>query len=136
MPINDINDPRPSNQPRRIDLPVESEQEKVTVAIVNIAYHRPRITSEKLLHFQNSMNSHLKAEGNIEQITRSRTPMKGIIEIERKLPSEQGRIKFSYQSLKRARLRDKFPSLNVIQTGSENGRSTCTTVRPKMYRVK
>ena len=106
----------------------ESEQEKVTVAIVNVGNHRPRITTEKLLHFQNSMNSHLTAERNIEQITRSRTPMKGIIELERKLPSEQGRIKFSYQSLKRARLRDKFPSLNVIQTG--------TTVRPKMYRVK
>ena len=66
---------------------IESKQEKETVAIVNIANHRPRYISEKLFHFQNSMTCHLKAEGNLEQITRSRTPMKGIMELERKLPS-------------------------------------------------
>ena len=49
--------------------------------------------------------------------------MKGIFAIERKLPSEQRSIKFSYHSLQRARFRDKFPFLNVIQTGSKNGRS-------------
>ena len=56
MPIKAINDPRPIHEPRRIDLPVqrksakrtESEQEKVTVAIENVANHRPRYISEKL----------------------------------------------------------------------------------------
>ena len=50
----------------------KSEQEKVTLASVNIANHRPRTTSEKLLQFETSMNSHLKAERNLEQIRRSR----------------------------------------------------------------
>ena len=49
--------------------------------------------------------------------------MKGIIDLERKLPSEKGSIKFSNQSLERARFRDTFPSLNVIQTGSKYGGS-------------
>ena len=40
-----------------------------------------------------------------------------------KLPSEKRNIKFSCHHLERARLRDKFPSLNVIQTSSKNGRS-------------
>ena len=43
----------------------ESEQEKVTVPIENIANHRPRYTSEKLSQFGPSMNSYLKAEGNL-----------------------------------------------------------------------
>ena len=131
IPIKAINDPRPTHEPRRIDLTVqrksakitESEQEKVTVAIVNIANHRPRYISEKLLHFQNSMNSHLTAERNFEQLKRSRTLVKGILALKRKLPSEKGSIKHSSQSLERARFRDTFPSLNVIQTGSKNGRS-------------
>ena len=59
-------------QSKRKGNGTESEQEKVTIAIVNTADHRQRITSEKLLHFQNSMNSHLKAEGNFEQLKRSR----------------------------------------------------------------
>ena len=32
-------------------------------------------------------------------------------------------IRFSHQSLERAKFRDTCPSLNVIQTGVENGRS-------------
>ena len=36
----------------------ESDKEKVTVAIVNIANHRPRNTSGKLLHFETSRNCH------------------------------------------------------------------------------
>ena len=69
------------------------------------------------------MNSHLTAERNFEHLRRSRTLVKGILALKRKLPSEQGRIKFSHQSLERARFRDTFPSLSVIQTGSKNGRS-------------
>ena len=60
MPINEINDSRPIHQPGIIDEKnrstspkgkgerTESEQEKVTVAIVNVANHRPMYTSEKL----------------------------------------------------------------------------------------
>ena len=82
------------------------------------------------------MNSYLKAEGNLEQIRRTKTSMKGIIGLRRKLPSEKECITSSYQSLEGARFRDKFPPLNVIQTGSKNGKiSECTTVRPKMYSV-
>ena len=69
------------------------------------------------------MNSYLKAKGNLEQIRRTRTPMKGIIGLTRILPSEKGRMKFPYQSLEGARFRDTLPSLNVIQTDSKNGRS-------------
>ena len=72
VPTNAINYTKTIHQPRRIDLPAQkvkgkgkvSEQEKVTVAIVNIADHRPRTTSEMLLQFGTCMNSHLKAHGN------------------------------------------------------------------------
>ena len=121
------------HQPRRIDLPVQKakvmerspKKRRVTVAIENIANHRPRsyILQRQFLQFLPSMNSYLKAEGNLEQIRRTRTSMKGIIGLPRKLPSEKGRIKFSYQSLEGARFRDKFPPLNVIQTGNKSGRS-------------
>ena len=143
MQIKAVNDPRPLHQPRRIDLPVqkgkrtESEQEKVKVAIVNNANNIPIYISEQFLQFGPSMSSYLKANGNLEQIRRTRTSMKGIIGLTRKLPSEKGRIKFSYQSLEGARFRDKFPPLNVILSGSKNGKiSECTSVRPKMYRVE
>ena len=67
----------------------QSEQEKVTVAIVNVANPCPRTTSEKLLQFETSMNSRLKAEGNLEQIRRSQMPMQGIIALKTKLPSDK-----------------------------------------------
>ena len=44
-----------------------SEQEKVTVAMVTVANHSPRTSSEKPL-----VNSHLKAEGCFEHLRRSR----------------------------------------------------------------
>ena len=81
---------------------------------MNIANHRPRTTSDKLLQFEISMNCRSKAEGNLEQMRRSKIPMKGTIALERKLLSEKRSIKFSRQSLERARFRDTFPSLNVI----------------------
>ena len=105
MPIKAINDPRPTHEPRRIDLPGQRESAKKkqspnkrrkTVAMVNIANHRPRYISEKLLHFQNSMNSHLTVERNLEQLRRSRTLVKGILALKRKLPSE----KEKHQTLK------------------------------------
>ena len=54
-----------------------------------------------------------KAEGNLEEIRRARTSMKGFIGLERNLPSEEGRIKFIYQILEGARFRDKFLSLRL-----------------------
>ena len=103
MPTSAINYTRHIHQPRRTDLPVqlekgqgkESEQETVTVAVVNISNHRPRTTSEKLLQFETSTTSHLKAERNLEQIRRSRMPMKCVIAFESVLPSEKKSINFS-----------------------------------------
>ena len=46
----------------------ESDKGEVTVAIVNVANHRPRNTSGKLLQFVISRNSHLKSEGNLDQV--------------------------------------------------------------------
>ena len=56
-------------------------------------------------------------------VVRSKMPMKGILALKRKLPSEKRSVKFSHQSSERATFRDNFTSLNVIQTGSKNGRS-------------
>ena len=36
----------------------ESDKEKVTVAIVNVVNHRPRIATGKLLQFETFMNTH------------------------------------------------------------------------------
>ena len=62
----------------------ESEKEKVTFAIVNIAIYSPSTISDKLLQFKTSMKSLLKAEGNLEQVGRSKMPMKGIEALKRK----------------------------------------------------
>ena len=67
---------------RRVDLSAQKKKE-LTVAIVNSANYRPMTTSEKLLQFEPAMNSHLKAEGKLEQIRRSKMPMKGIMAFER-----------------------------------------------------
>ena len=132
MPTNAINyhQTHPSAKKDRSTSPTgkgqgkESEQETVTVAVVNIANHRPRTTSEKLLQFETSMTSHLKAERNLEQIRRSRMPMKCVIAFESVLPSEKKSINFSCHSLERAKFRDTIPSLSAIQTSGENGRSS------------
>ena len=109
----------------------DSDKGKVTVAIVNIPKHRPWNTSGKLLQLETSRNSHLKAEGNLEQVGQSTMSMKSILSLRRKLPSEKNIIRFAGQSLDRAKFRDKFASLNVNQTGSKKKKreiSKCTTV--------
>ena len=73
----------------------KSEKEQVTGAIVDIANHRRRNTSGKLLQFETSMNTHLRAEGNLEQVGRSKMPMEGVLALKRKLPSEKRIIRFS-----------------------------------------
>ena len=89
----------------------ESEKEHVTVVIENIAHHRPRETSGKLLQFETSMISHFKAQGNLEQVGQSTMPMKGTLALRRKLPPGKDK----HQILKE--------SLHAIQTGSKNWRS-------------
>ena len=89
---------------------------------MNFANHRLKDTSGKLLEVETSRNTHLKAEGNLEQVARSNMPIKGILLLRRKLSSDKISIKFSPRRLIRAKSRDNFPSLNVIQTGGENGR--------------
>ena len=96
-------------------------KEKVTVAIVNLANHWPRTSSGKLLQFDASMSTHLKAEGNLVHMGRSKILMRGILALKSKLPSDKRSIRFSHQSLKKAKFKDKFPSLNVIQTSSRKG---------------
>ena len=99
----------------------ERSPKKVTVAVVNIAYHCPRTTSGKLLQFHE--HPLVKAEGNLERMRRSKVPLKGILAFKRELLSEKKSIRFSHQSLKRAKFRDEFPSLNVIHQCSKNGSS-------------
>ena len=105
----------------------DPKNRKVTVAIVNIANHRPRTTSGKLFcNFETTRNTNLKAGGNLHEVGRSKMPFKGILVFERKPSSAKRSIRFSYQSPERAKFRDKFPSPDVIQTGSEHGRSPNT----------
>ena len=88
---------------------------------MNIAYHCPRTTSGKLLQFHE--HPLVKAEGNLERMRRSKVPLKGILAFKRELLSEKKSIRFSHQSLKRAKFRDEFPSLNAIHQCSKNGSS-------------
>ena len=71
-------------------------------------------------------------------MSRTRTPMKGIIGLTGKLPLEKGKNQILISEFGGgARFRDKLPSLNVFQIGSKNGKiSECTSARPKVYRVK
>ena len=117
---------------RRNDQPVVHERRegkskhpdrgKASVAIVHIANHHSRITSGMPSQFETSRNTHLKARRNLEQGGPSTMPMKGILALRRKVPSEKISIRLSRQSLERARFRDKCPSLKVIQTGTKNAR--------------
>ena len=89
----------------------------------------PQECFRKALAFEPSSNSHLKAEGNLEQVGWSTMPMKGIIALRRNHPSEKESIRFSRQCFEGAKSRDKFPSLNVIQTEKYKREiSRCTTV--------
>ena len=115
----------------------ECEPQEETVAIVNIANHRPRDTSEKLLQSETSMTTHLEAEGNFGQVGHSQMPLQGSVALQRKLPSEKRSIGFSRQGFGRAEFRDNFPSLNVVQTcGWKRKISKCTTLWPKVYTVE
>ena len=71
----------------------ESEKEKVTVALVNVANHRLWNTSGKLLQIETSRNTHLKADEHCEQVGQSKMPTKRILALGRTL------AQFSYQSL-------------------------------------
>ena len=90
---------------------------------VNIANRCPRNASGKLWQFETPRNTHLKAEENLEQAGQSEMPIRGTLALRRNLPSEDVSIRPQHQSLERAKSRDKLPSLHVIQTGGENGRS-------------
>ena len=68
---------------------------------------------------ETSRNTHLKAEGNLEQVARSNMPINGILLLRRKLSSDKTSIRFSRRTLIRAKSRDNLPSLNVIQTGGK-----------------
>ena len=114
---------------RRIVLPVlnkknkekqVSEKGEVTVANVNIANHRPRYTSWKVLQFETSRNTLSRAKGHLKPEARSKMPMKGILALRRTLPSEKISMRLLHQSLERAKIRDTIPSLNGTQTGGKN----------------
>ena len=69
----------------------ESHEEKVTIDVVNFA-NRLKDTSRKPLQVETSRNTHLKAEGNLEQVARSNMPIKGILLLRRKLSSDKKTI--------------------------------------------
>ena len=120
-----------SSTRRRIDLSVvnekgkgtgkESDKEKVMVAIVIIANHRPRNTSGKLLPPETSRNTHLEAMETLSKWDNQQFPWKAFLRSDGILPSEKIRKNFSHQSLERAKVSDKFPSLSVIQTDGKTG---------------
>ena len=62
----------------------------------------------KALQVETSRSTHSKAKGNLEQVEQSTTSMKGILALRRTLSSEKVSIRFSHQSLERAKFRDKF----------------------------
>ena len=98
----------------------EREKRKGTVAMVNIANHRLRDTSEKRLQVDTSKNTDLKAEGNLEEVGQSKMTMTGYLALSREFSSET--VSMSRQSLDRATFKDKFPPLIMILTGRKNGR--------------
>ena len=89
---------------------------------MNIANHSSRSASCNLLQVETSTGTHLTVKGNLEHVEQSTTLMDGILTIRRKLSSAKKSIRSSRQSLERAKSRDKFPSLNVTQTGSKHAR--------------
>ena len=99
---------------------------KATVAVVNVANHPPRYTSEKLLQFETTMNRHLKAEGNLEQIRvhKNTSVRKGKNQI---LISEFGGGKILRHISTSERDPDRKQEWKI---------SIRTSARPKMYRVK
>ena len=114
----------------------EAEKEKVTVAIVNIANHWPRTSSGKLLQSEASMNTHLKAEGNLVQMGRSKMPMRHSCaqkqtsirqEKHQIFTSEFGGSKIQGQISISERDPDKQQTGNI---------SKCTAIWPKVYRVE
>ena len=83
----------------------------------------PRTSSGELWQLETSMNTHLKAKGNLGQVGQSKMPIKVILAPKNETSAREESVSSSHQSLERANFRDKFPSLNVIQTSSKNGRS-------------
>ena len=63
-----------------------------------------------------------------EEVATAEGKPKGILKIRQKPPSEQRSVRYSRHALDRAKFREKYPSLNVIQKpGSKSDRSPLAT---------
>ena len=131
------------NHNRRIDLPVQTEKVKEKSPKrkcngCNCEYCKSPSDDyvRKTVAIRN-FHEHPHASRG-KQVGQSKMPMKSILALKRKLPSEKRSIRFSHQSLEKAKFRDKLPSLSVIHPDQQQKRtiSHCTTVRPKIYRVE
>ena len=100
----------------------ESENDRVSVAIVNVVFHRPNISSDTLFQFEISMNSQSKAEVNFRPKRRFRCPWNALLRWKKKHPSDRAASN-SHITVRREQDSETLQSLNMIQTGNKNGRS-------------
>ena len=80
------------------------------------------------------MNTHLNAKGNLEQVEQFKMAIKVILAPKNETSVREESVRSSHQSLERANFREKFPSVNVIQTSSKNGRSPTAPPHDKKSR--
>ena len=114
----------------------ESEKEKVTVAIVNIANHWPRTSSGKLLQFETSMNTHLKAEGNLVQMGRSKMPMRHSC-AQKQTSIRQEKHQVLTSELEESKIQGQISISERNPDKQQKGNiSKCTAVWPEVYRVE
>ena len=104
---------------------------------MNIPNHRPRTTSDKLLQFETSMNSHSKAEGNLEQGRNSKRPTKRhyCAEKETSVRREKHQILISERGESKIQRQISIPERDPDRQ-QERKISKCTTMRSKKYRME
>ena len=88
------------------------------------------------LQFEASVNTHLKSEGNLEQVGQSQMPMEGILALARKLPSEKKKYQTLTSELGEFKIQRQI-SVSERDPDRQQKRKIfkSTTVRPKVYRV-
>ena len=77
-------------------------------------------TSETLVQVETSMNTHLKAKGNLVQVGQSTMPTKRHCCAQKNPFVREEKHQILTSEFGQQNSCDKFPSLNVIQTGSKN----------------
>ena len=125
-------------KPKRKGKGEESRKEKVTVAIVNIANHRLRETLRKLLQLETSMNTHLKAEENLEHVATSKRPMRhSFAQKEPSISKKKKSIRVSKSKFGKCKIQRQMSiSERYSNWWKKLKISKCTTVRPKVDSVE